>query len=278
VTRLRRSGRAPDWLLAGSLVVPALAAWLAATDGGVGVMRALQSVPGVAIARDTHRWLGFAALATALLVGLAVGGAIHRLTPSTESSSRAVLAAVPVASAVVAASVAVLTVPDLPPLVHTAYQAVRMPSDWEPMLAATRQSAGDGTVLVVPWSSFRAGRSGSGAAGGGGVVGAGAGPGAAFNAGRPFLDPLPRALDQKVLVSRELDVVRDGRVWVVDGDRPVLTALQTAGELDAAKLAAAGVSVVVQWRDTVGEPVRPGPGMTSVHDGEAFQVWSVTRP
>jgi hypothetical protein len=261
-TRLRRTPRGPQWLLAASLVVPPLAAWLAATHAGVAVGRTLQAVPGVAIARDSHRWLGFAAIATALLVGLAVGAVARRLTRS--AASRPFLAAVPASAAVAVVAVAVLTVADLPRLVHTAYEPVQMPSDWAPALAAVRESAGEGTVLVVPWSSFRAARH----------EGAG---GATFNAGRPFLDPLPRALDQRVLLSRELDVVRDGRVWVVDADREVLTSLQTAGELDATKLSAAGVSVVVQWRHTVGVQLRAGPDLAPVHEGEAFQVWAVTR-
>lgn len=262
--RLRRHRTGTEWLLGLAAVLPPVAAWLAATDAGAGPWGQLQAVPAVAIARDSHRWVGFSATATAVLVGLGVAAVTRRVrarAPAGSTSSRAVAAA----AVVTTAALAVLAVPDLPRLVRTAYQPVQVPRDWEPMLAAVREAAGDGTVLLVPWSSFRA---------------APADPGTVtpFNAGRPFLDPLPRALTQPVLASRELDVVRDGRVWVVDGDRAVLASFETAGTLDATALATAGVSVVVQWRDSRGTPVTPGPGLTPVFEGEAFQVWAVTRP
>ena len=71
---LQRRGRRVDTvLLAVAWLVPPVAAWLLSTGPGVSLFADLQGVPGVAIARDTHRWLGVSALAVSVLVGVGVG-------------------------------------------------------------------------------------------------------------------------------------------------------------------------------------------------------------
>lgn len=91
---LTASGYALSVLLVLALSGPLLPAW-----------RVLQRVPGLALARDTHLWLGWAALAVAALLALGGAAALRAL-----GSGR--LTAVGVAA--VTLLVAFLTVPDVP--------------------------------------------------------------------------------------------------------------------------------------------------------------------
>ncbi len=258
LVHLLRERRPLARLLAAALLGPAIAAWAVSLGPGLRLFRGLQQVPGVAIARDTHRWVGLTAVATAVLVGWGVGALGRRLVaPGTRAP---VLAALTVA--VIAGSV--LTVPDLPAVVDTAYEPVRMPADWAPMVDAVEHAAGPGSVLVTPWAAFRQIQPTPGAP--------------TWNGRRAFLDPLPRALTRTVVGSHELAVgVGDDEVFRVDDDRSAVDDYTTAGRLDADKLRAHGVAVVVQWRDTVGTPVEAGLGLRRIFEGPHFDVWAVTR-
>ena len=61
------TGRRPRLLAVSCLVGPALGALLLATPTGLRVLGGAQSVPGVALLRDTHRWLGLGSVTTAVL-------------------------------------------------------------------------------------------------------------------------------------------------------------------------------------------------------------------
>jgi hypothetical protein len=131
------------------------------------------------------------------------------------------------------------------------------------MVEAADHAAGDGRVLVLPWSTFRQLR----------------GAASADTGAHPFLDPLPRGLRQEVVTSRELVVVRDGKTLRVDDDPRQSRAL-VAGRLDPTALAREGIAAVVVWRDTPGPAteVSAQRGLEQVLDHGAFSVWVVTRP
>src|SRR5690606_26886651 len=91
--------------------------------------RQLQQVPGLALARDTHRWLGWAALAVAVL--LALGAA--RLTAPVRgeaSQGRAARGAVAVGAVLAALALGTLTVPDVPGRLARDLRPVAMPAEW----------------------------------------------------------------------------------------------------------------------------------------------------
>jgi hypothetical protein len=250
VVMIRRGSSTAAPCLGAAWLAPPLLAVLLSFGPGLALFTALQSVPGVAIARDTHRWLGLSALATAILAGRAVAAIAQR---ARRFEAGGVLGG---AAAVCAMSLAVLTVPDLPHEVRRAYQPITMPADWDRMIATTDRVAGEGDVLVTPWLAFRQ---------------------TAWNARRPFLDPLSRALAQRVVGSHELVVVRDGRVVRVDPDQSVIDRFVHQGRYDSAALRRAGITAVVQWRGTVGQVPLPDDGMTAALTGPDFVVWAVTR-
>jgi hypothetical protein len=218
-------------------------------------MRVAQEVPGLALARDTHRWIAPTVTATAVLVG------VTSATLARVLAARGRVGAAPaVAVVAVACSVVALTVPDAPKVLHAAYQPVRMPPGWAHAVASADRAAGDKAVLVLPWSAFRAARTPAG-----------------YNAGRPFLDPLERALVQEVVRAEQLVVVRDGREVVVDDDPPAAAAL--AANPTPESLRAAGIGAVVVWKDVRGPDVPSVLGsLERVSDSGAFEVWRVTRP
>jgi hypothetical protein len=250
VAMLRRGSGTAAPCVGAAWLAPPLLAVLLSFGPGLALFTAMQSVPGVAIARDTHRWLGLSAIAAAVLAGQAVAAVSRR---ARRLGAGRVLGG---AAALCASSLAVLTVPDLPHEVEVAYQPITMPRDWDRMVASTQAVAGGGDVLVTPWSAFRQ---------------------TAWNAGRPFLDPLSRALQQHVVQSHELVVIRDHRVVRVDEDQSVIDGLVHDGRYDSAALRRAGISTVVQWRGTPGQVPLPDAGMTPVLTSADFVVWSVTR-
>ncbi len=245
--------------LAACWAVPVLVAVLLATESGLRVARVALEVPGLALARDTHRLLGPAALAVAAAAGLAAGDLSRRLDRLTEPGLRATLLG-PAGLALFGAGLAVLTVPDLPGRTAVAYRPVAYPPDWSPAIEAAqrlseqdRASGGAGRVLVLPWQPFR-------------QVG--------WAGTAPFLDPTPRALDAPVVSARDLTVVRDGRpVTVTEGD-PAVATEWAAGRLDPDTLRRLGVVAVVIWQDTPGtEPAQVAP-LTAVFSGPDFEVWA----
>ncbi|WP_406831031.1 hypothetical protein ABEG17_18830 [Pedococcus sp. KACC 23699] len=276
----RRAGRRVALLAAGAWLLPVVAAAFFAGPG-LELFAKLQRVPGVAIGRDTHRWLGLTAITSAVLVGVVLGE-VARLTarraappssPSSPSTSTTVNATgrrpsplrrgthlLPgAAAAVVVLSAAVLTVPDLPSSVGSAYRPLQMPADWAPTVRAADRAAGQGRILVLPYQSFRR---------------------TPWAGGAPFLDPTPRALRAPVLASRQLVVARGRQQWTVDDDAVTagdLGLTTGSADLDPAVLRQRGVTAVVEWRDSPGSIPSDHAGMTEVFTGPHFRVWVVTR-
>ena len=110
-------------------------------------------------------------------------------------------------------------------------------------------------MAVLPWQPFRM---------------------TTWAGGQPFLDPLPRALEGRVVTSHQLTVVRGGRPITVDDD--TVGVGWGAGRLDVDALQAAGVTAVIVWKGTPGVLPALPPEMKVVHAGASFAVWQVTRP
>jgi hypothetical protein len=256
VPLVRRGRDGLSLALGAAWLAPPVLAWAVSGGPGLRLFTVAQAVPGVAIFRDTHRWLGLSALALAVLCGMAVCE-LARAGRSAVTTARMLLPSrvVPVAAAVVTGSLAVLSVPDLAQQVHAAYRPVSFPADWAPMVRAADEAADGGRVLVLPWQPLRQ------------VPWAGP---------QPFLDPLARAVRQPVLGAHELRVVREGQVLTVDDD-PVRWRSLVEGEANAQQLRAAGVGLVVVWKDTPGKAPAGLAGAHLEFDGPHFSLWALTR-
>jgi hypothetical protein len=121
-------------------------------------------------------------------------------------------------------------------------------------VAAVNRAPADGSVLILPWQPFR--------------QTPWAGP-------RPFLDPLPRALDHDVVSARDLLVTRGGRATWVGGEDPQQAERWRRGQIDSAGLRRLGVRWLVEWLDSPGALPTEHPGMTRVLDGPHWRVWRV---
>lgn len=218
-------------LLAG----PLLPAWSAA-----------QRVPGVALLRDTHRWLGWGALGVAVLLalGLAVTGDRMRW-------SRWVGAGL----GLTVAALAVLTVPDVPARLARDLSPVALPPEWDQVVELVNDEA-QGRVLLLPWQPFRQTEW--------------AGP-------MPFLDPFPRALEPEAVHARDLLVRRDGRDWWVGGEDPAFADdLSKAGSrMDTGVLREEGIGHVLVWLRSPGELPVLSDDLTVVHTGAEWMVLEV---
>lgn len=223
------------------LLGPATVAWWA-SGPGLDALTTLQGVPGLALLRDQHRMLAPSVLATAVLVGVTVGWvARHGGGPASALMGALVVA------------LAVASVPDLPRTLHTAYRPVTYPTEWGAVVDAVSAGGGTPTVLSLPWQPLRR----------------------PVWAGDPaFLDPLPRAVPGRTLVSTALSVDRGGVAVVVD-DTPVDEAWAT-GEVTPASLRRHQVTHVVEWLGTPGTLPTGHDGWRLVHSGPAFRVWDVT--
>lgn len=232
-------------LLVCALVVPPVLALLLAT-WGAGPWSAAQDLAGVGILRDTHRLLGLSTLALAVGCGLAAEAVVRSLP-----APRPVVA---VAAALSAAGLGVLTAPDAAVRLHDAYRPVQVPRGVDDAVAAI----GGRTTLVLPWQPLRRQQ---------------------WAGEQPFLDPLPLALPGRVLVSRELTVVRDGEPLVVASDPAGQRAAQAWGEGDLTTLRSQGVEAVVLWEDTPGAASVPetGIGHEVPLDGP-LRVWLLSDP
>ncbi len=223
-----------------ALVGPATLAWWASGQG-LDVMATLQQVPGLALLRDQHRMLAPSVLAAAALVGVTVGW----VATHGGRAASAVMGMLVVA-------LAVASVPDLPRALHAAYRPVTYPAEWDAVVRAVGASGASPTVLSLPWQPLRR----------------------PTWAGDPaFLDPLPRAVHGRTLVSTALSVDRGGTVVVVD-DSPIDEGWDT-GEVSADSLRRHGVSHVVEWLGTPGRPATGHDGWRLVHSGPDFRVWDV---
>ncbi|MDO5629255.1 MAG: hypothetical protein Q4G43_13130 [Mobilicoccus sp.] len=211
-------------LLLAVVLLPPVVVLALATPVGLAVWAPAQDVPGVGLLRDTHRLLGPATLAVAVLVGVGVGAVTRSVT------SRAHAAMTGIALTVITCSLAVLSAPDAPARTRAAYHPVTFPAAWQHAVDAV----GGRTVLVLPWQPFRAQ--------------SWAGP-------QPFLDPLPLALHGRALTSRALTVHRDGQTYVVGEDDDAPARAWARGDLDA--LRRAGIEAVITWEDTPGAAPAP---------------------
>ncbi len=243
-----RLRRAADLALAGYAL--GVAAVLFAAGPGLGVWRSLQLVPGVAILRDTHRVLGFAAMSVALLAGIAAGAAM----PALARHGGRLRWLPPAAGALALVGIGLLSAPDLAARLRSELHPVAFPGQWAQVVAAVNRSPRPGSVLVLPWQPFR--------------QTSWAGP-------RPFLDPLPRALEADVVSARDLLVTRGtGQVWVA-GEDPPQSELWRRGRVDGADLRRLEVGWVVEWLDSPGALPAQHRGMTKVLDNAHWRVWRV---
>lgn len=243
--RLRRPA---DQALA-AYVLGVLAVLLAAGPG-LPLWRSLQEVPGVAMLRDTHRLLGFAAMSVSLLCGVAASRASFALARGRGPASRPPA----VAGVIALVGIGLLSAPDLAARLGTELHPVPFPGQWAQVVAAVNRAPTDGSVLILPWQPFR--------------QTPWAGP-------RPFLDPLPRALDHDVVSARDLLVTRGGRATWVGGEDPQQAERWRRGQIDSAELRRLGARWLVEWLDSPGALPTEHPGMTRVLDGPHWRVWRV---
>lgn len=223
------------------LIGPATLAWCA-SGPGLEALGRLQWVPGLALLRDQHRLLAPSVLATAVLAGATIGW-VGRHGGSMAS---------PLMGAFIV-TLAVASVPDLPRALHSAYRPVTYSAEWDAVIDAVSAGGATPVVLSLPWQPLRR----------------------PVWAGDPaFLDPLPRAVPGRTLVSTALSVDRDGTVLVVD-DTPTGERWAT-GEVSAASLRRHGVTHVVEWLGTPGALAAGHDGWRLLRSGTDFRVWDVT--
>lgn len=216
---------------------------LLATPWGLAIWGWAQSVPGVALFRDTHRLLGPAWFALAVLAGLGAG----RLA----RCARAVGGPIAGAGLLLAAvSLAPLSAPDAANRLHTAYVPVAFPESFGEVV---RDVSGKG-VLVLPWQPLRQ---------------------VAWSGPQPFLDPLRLAVTGPVVSAHDLLVERDGRLLRVGSGDPAEAAAWVRGEVDPVALHRDGIGRVVVWKGTPGQTLATTAGLTLVLDTPEFEVWAV---
>lgn len=246
------------------LLAPPLVALLLATPPGLAAFGAAQSVPGVALFRDTHRLLALSSFVLAVLVpvGMATvgrrvaqgprrgAGGLHAVAaPSAAFAGRSLAGVALVGTAMAGVALAVLAAPDAPARLHLAYEPVFFPDGWREVIAAV----GEEHALVMPWQPMRQ---------------------AAWNDDRPFLDPLPLALRGETVAANDLVVRRDGETFVVRSADPPESSLWRQGRVDVAVLHSLGITRVVEWRHTPGGGMDPA-GLRLLSDSPQFRVWVV---
>ena len=234
------------------LLAPPVVALALATPAGVAALAAAQSVPGVALLRDTHRWLGISSVTVAVLAPLGLLGLLQRmrLLGLMDRPRRGVRGAVAVSAALVGLSLAVLAVPDAAARLHTAYRPVTFPSAWERVVAAV----GERHALLLPWQPMRA---------------------VDWVGPEPFLEPFPLGLRGPVTVARDLIVARDGRLLRVGSADPPESASWAQGQLDAGELRRLGIEVVIEWLGTPGRLPERHDGLVEILRDDGFVVWSL---
>lgn len=239
-------------LLGLGLLLPPVVVLVLASPFGLAAFAAAQSVPGVALFRDTHRLLAVSSFVLAVLAPLGVGTVLKRLGRYGEVGRSAVRRTVSASAACAGAAVVVLAAPDAPPRLHDAYRPVDFPLDWSRVVALVA----DETTLVLPWQPMRL---------------------TPWNGERPFLDPLPLALPGDVLAASDLVVERDGERFTVGSGDPSAMAGWLHGRLDRAELDRLGVTVLVEWRQTPGRPVsiESLEALRLLSETTTFRVWGV---
>lgn len=182
----------------------------------------LDAVPGAGLLREGHRWLAPFAVLAAVCAGAGASWWGTRLLPGRGLQGFAV--------AVVGVTAAVCLVPDLGWGVGGRLTPRTYPDDWGAVRRELDARPDTGAVLVLPWQPFR-------------VYG--------WADEVPVLDPAPRALPGRVLVSDALPVGSD--VLPPEGEASTAVGLQIMdGELDRGELADSGVGWVLVQRGTPG--------------------------
>lgn len=236
LTRRRR------WAAGALLVGPATVA--AVLSGPLAsTYAAAQQLPGLALVRDQHRLLGVALLTESVVVGLLVGEVARRW-------SWRVLPGV--AGVILAATL--VTVPDLPALVAQTYRPSTYPSAWKTVTRTIDTLPPGSTVASFPWQPLRRipwGQTGA------------------------FLDPTPRAVTTPVVTSSVLTVPRGIRDVVVRDPGVAQNPAWATGEVTGASLRAAGVTHVLYWRTSPGEPPRDRQGWVVLAEAPDFVLWKV---
>lgn len=206
----------------------ALVTWLvvaaAATGPGLAAMDALVgAVPAAGLLRDTQKLVALALPATVLTLGVAA----HALGAGPrDAGSRGRR----MGAAAVVGAVAVASVPDAPAALWRALRPVTYGPGWAEVARVVADGA-PGDVLVLPAGTFR---SAPGWAGGAAV-----------------LDPAPRLLDARVLVSGDL-VVGGAETVAGEGGRARAATAALLGGADPRELAALGVRWVLDERTSAG--------------------------
>lgn len=207
-------------------------AGLATVPGGAALTRwAVAHLPGAGLLRDGQKWL----LPAVLVLVLAGGLALDRLRWP------------PALTAVAAAMLPLLLLPDGPATLRTPLTPVHYPAGWDVVARQVRGSTS--TVLVLPFSSYRS---------------------FDWAPGRTVLDPAPRLLDAPVLVDDRLAV---GGELLRGEDPAVVRYLQHPDDL-----AGQGIGWVVVERGTPGPIPSDLARLTKVVDADGVQLYRVPGP
>ena len=235
--------------LAGAGYVVSVVAVVALAGPLLPVWRTLQLVPGLALLRDTHRWLGWAALAVAALLAVGLAHALRRLGSTALAGAGLALTLV---------ALGVLTVPDAPGRLARDVRPVAVPAEWEQVVTTLNETS-EGRVLLLPWQPFRQ------------VDWAGP---------VQFLDPLPRALEPEAVHARDLLVRRGDQELLVGGEDPAWADGLRAGRghLDLEVLRAEGITRVVVWLESPGELPDGLDALDELHRGQQWLVLEVPTP
>lgn len=226
------------------LVGPGVVVWLAATEPGLAVLSAAQSVPGVALFRDTHRLLGISSSATSLLAPVGLVSLVSGLSGPVALARR-------VGLGLVAVSLAVLTAPDAATQLRRHYVPVSYPESWSRVVGAV----GLRHALLLPWQPLRQ---------------------TDWARGEPFIDPLPLALRGEVTVARDLTVQRRGQVLTLGHLDPEESREWARGVVTRPSLEAHGIAVVVVWKGTPGAGIVHGDAsLRMVVTTPEFDVWEI---
>ena len=207
--------RATAWPLLGLAVAAIVLPAALATEPGLALLRAgIHAAPGLAVVRDTQKWVALALPAYALSAAGAVM-TLRRWVP-------------PAATAPVSCLALLATLPDLAWGVSGRVQPVHYPAGWSTLSALINREPG--TVAVLPAGSLRR---------------------FAWSGPAPVLDPLPRWVRADVLTTGDLTV--SGVTVAGEGNRARAIQFMLLGGKDAAALRAAGVTWLVVESRTFGE-------------------------
>lgn len=173
------AGRRTVLVAAVPVVLGYLVALLPHLPGGSdALVQLVRAVPAAGLLRDGHRWLGWPAMAVAVLAGFGAAALVRAV-----AARRPGLSPVPVLVLVAAAVVAVA--PDLAWGLSGRLVPRTYPPDWAAVRAALDDADDADRVLVLPWQPFRR---------------------YAWSGPAPVLDPAPRMLPRETVVDDALSV------------------------------------------------------------------------